>query len=351
MSGHAILNLAYLFHKEDHIMNKTINAGRRKFITRFAHGSAYVMYIGGGSSLFSEVGFSKSGMGLNSPAEDSKSGYSHPEVLADTQWAAEHLTAPKVRVVEVGFDLSDYNSGHIPGAVGWAWSTDFQHPIRKDVPDKRAMEGLLNRSGIENDTTILVYGARRHGYATFALWLLKIYGHRDVRVINGHREKWIAEGRPMTTEIPTVIQSVYIAKEPDWSIRALRDFVLNSIHKSDRILVDVRTPEEYHGLLWESWKYQAEASQRGGHIPGAVNIPWDTTLNEDGTFKSVEELQALYTKNGVTSDKETISYCIVGGRSNHTWFVLTYLLGYPKVRLYDGSWAEWGTLIGVPIEK
>ncbi len=180
---------------------------------------------------------------------------------------------------------------------------------------------------------------------------MKIYGHANVCVINGHREKWIAEGRKLTTEIPTVTPSVYIASEPDLSIRALRDWVLESIGKPERILVDVRTPEEYHGLLWDAWKYQAEASQRGGHIPGAVNIPWDMTLKEDGTFKSVEELQALYASNGVTSDKEAILYCIVGGRSNHTWFVLTYLLGYSKVRLYDGSWAEWSTLIGVPIEK
>jgi thiosulfate/3-mercaptopyruvate sulfurtransferase len=195
------------------------------------------------------------------------------------------------------------------------------------------------------------YDHHRNGYATFALWLLKIYGHGDVRFMDGNREKWIAEGRSLTTEIPAAASSVYHASEPDWSIRALRDRVLDSIGKPERILVDVRTPEEYHGQLWDSWKYQAEASQRGGHIPGAVNIPWDMTLKEDGTFKPVEELQALYINNGVTSDKETISYCIVGGRSNHTWFVLTYLLGYPKVRLYDGSWAEWSTLIGVPIEK
>ncbi len=213
------------------------------------------------------------------------------------------------------------------------------------------MEELLSRSGIESDMTIIVYGTRRNGYATFAFWLLKIYGHGDVRVMDGNREKWINEGRPLTTEIPSIMPSVYNTGEPDWNIRASRDHVLDSIGKPERILVDVRTPEEYHGELWDSWKYQAEASQRGGHIPGAVNIPWDETLNEDGTLKSVEELQALYTNSGVTPDKEVISYCIVGGRSNHTWFVLTYLLGYPKVRLYDGSWAEWSTLIGVPVEK
>jgi thiosulfate/3-mercaptopyruvate sulfurtransferase len=278
-------------------------------------------------------------------------GYSHPEVLVDTQWVADHLASPKICVIEVGSDLSNYNSGHIPGAVGWSWSMDFQHPTRKDLPDIAGMEKLLARSGIEKDTTIVVYGTRRNGYATFAMWLLKIYGHKDVRVMDGNREKWIAEGRPLTTEVSTIKPSVYIVPEPDWSIRALRERVLDSIGNPERILADVRTPEEYHGELWDSWKYQAEASQRGGHIPGAVNIPWDMTLKEDGTFKSVEELQTLYSSHGVTSEKEVISYCIVGGRSNHTWFVLTYLLGYPKVRLYDGSWAEWGMLIGVPIEK
>lgn len=279
------------------------------------------------------------------------SDYAHPEILVETQWVAEHIALPKVVFIEVGYDTSNYNSGHIPGSEAWSWSTDFQHPLRKDLPGKRGMEELLTRSGIENDTTIVVYGTRRNGYATFAFWLLKIYGHDDVRVMNGNREKWIAEGRSLTVEIPVITPTDYLAKEPDWSTRAFRDQVIERIGKSESILVDVRTPEEYHGELWESWKYQAEASQRGGHIPGAVNIPWDQTVKEDGTFKPVEELQSLYIDNGVTPDKEVIPYCIVGGRSNHTWFVLTHLLGYPKVRLYDGSWAEWSTLIGVPIEK
>jgi thiosulfate/3-mercaptopyruvate sulfurtransferase len=180
---------------------------------------------------------------------------------------------------------------------------------------------------------------------------LKIYGHDDVRVMDGNREKWIAEGRPQIEEMPSFSPYIYVPREPDWSIRALRDRVLDSLGNPECILVDVRTPEEYHGELWDLWKYESEASQRGGHIPGAINIPWDLTIEEDGTFKSVEELKATYTHNGVTPDKEIIAYCIVGGRSNHTWFVLTYLLGYPNVRLYDGSWAEWSTLIGVPIEK
>lgn len=278
-------------------------------------------------------------------------GYAYPEVLVDTQWVAEHLETPKIRIIEVSSDLSKYDSGHIPGAVGWSWGTDFQHPIRKDLPDRNGMEALLARSGIENDTIIVVYGTRRNGYATFAFWLLKIYGHENVRVMNGNREKWIAEGRPLSTAMPSIASSVYHASEPDWTIRATRDQVLDSIGKPEHIFVDVRTPEEYHGELWDSWKYMAEASQRGGHIPGAVNIPWDMTLKEDGTYKPVDELRSLYTNHGVTSGKKVISYCIVGGRSNHTWFVLTYLLGYSNVRLYDGSWAEWSTLIGVPIEK
>lgn len=278
-------------------------------------------------------------------------GYAHPEVLVGTQWVAENLKNPDVHIVEVGYNLANYNSGHIPDSVGWSWDTNFQHPICKDLPDMRGMEELLSRSGIENDSTILLYGTRGNGYATFAFWLLKIYGHRDVRVMDGNREKWIAEGRPMTTDISPAIPSTYQTVEPDWSIRALRDQVLQSIGKSEIILVDVRTPEEYRGELWDSWKYEAKASQRGGHIPGAVNIPWDLSLDEDGTFKSFEELMSIYSNMGVTYSKDVITYCIIGGRSNHTWFILTYLLGYPNVRLYDGSWAEWGVLIGAPIEK
>jgi thiosulfate/3-mercaptopyruvate sulfurtransferase len=277
--------------------------------------------------------------------------YAHPEILVDRQWVAEHLSSANVHVIEVGYDLENYNSGHIPGAVGWSWSDDFHHPIRNDIPDRQGMEQLLTRSGISNNSTILLYGTQRNGYATFAFWLLKIYGHQDVRVMDGNREKWIAEGRPITTRIAGIKPSDYVVGEPDWKIRAMRDHVIDSIGDPAYVLVDVRTQEEFHGALWDGWKYEVEASQRGGHIPGAVNIPWELTLNENGTFKSFDELQILYSANGVRPEKEVISYCIVGGRSNHTWFVLTYLLGYPNVRLYDGSWAEWSTLIGVPIEK
>ena len=277
--------------------------------------------------------------------------YAHPHVLVDTQWVASHLNDSNVRLIESAFDTEDYDTGHIPGALAWTWNEDFQHPLRKDIPDKDGWEALLSRSGIANDTTVVVYGAPNNWYGTFAFWLLKIYGHPDARIMNGGREKWTAEGRPLTTEVPTIAPTRYQAQEPDRSIRALRDMVQESLGNPSRVLVDVREPEEYAGKLMPSWKLPQERGQRGGHIPGAVNIPWHMALQEDGTFKPVEELQALYTGKGVTPDKEVISYCVIGGRSNQTWFVLTYLLGYPNVRLYDGSWLEWGGLIGVPIEK
>lgn len=277
--------------------------------------------------------------------------YANSEVLVDTQWVADRLDDPKVRVVESNVDRSAYDSGHIPGAVAWTWNEDFQHPVRKDIPDKEGFEALLSRSGIANDTTVVLYGTPGNWYATFAFWLMKIYGHGDVRVMNGGRKKWVDEGRPMTTGEPGTAPASYTAKEPDWSIRAMRDLVHDSIGRSDRVLVDVRSPEEYGGQLLPVWKLPNEAGQRGGHIPGAINIPWNMAYKEDETFKPVEELQALYEDKGVTPDKEVIPYCVIGGRSNQTWFVLKHLLGYPKVRLYDGSWLEWGGLIGVPVER
>lgn len=277
--------------------------------------------------------------------------YAYPHVLVDPLWVADHLTTPTVRLIESAFDAEDYDSGHIPGALAWTWDEDFQHPLRKDIPDKDGWEALLSRSGISSETTVVVYGAPNNWYGTFAFWLLKIYGHVDVRIMNGGREKWIAEGRPLTTEVPTIAPKRYRAQAPDWSIRARRDLVLESIGDPSRVLVDVREPDEYAGRIPPSWKLPHERGQRGGHIPGAVNIPWHMALKEDGTFKPVEELQALYAGEGVTPDKEVITYCVIGGRSNQTWFVLAHLLGYPNVRLYDGSWLEWGGLIDVPIEK
>ncbi len=277
--------------------------------------------------------------------------YAYPDVLVETQWVADHLDDPNVRLIEAAYDTEKYDLEHIPGALPWTWNQDFQHPIRKDIPNKEGWEALLARSGIANDTTIVAYGAPSNWYATFAFWLLTIYGHRDVRIMNGGREKWMAESRTLTTDLPAVTPTTYQAQEPDWTIRALRDLVQESIGNPSRILVDVREPEEYRGTLRPSWKFPDEGGQRGGHIPGAVNIPPGMALQDDGTFKPVEALQEIYASQRVTADKEAITYCVIGGRSNQTWFVLKYLLGYPQVRLYDGSWLEWGGLIGVPIEK
>jgi thiosulfate/3-mercaptopyruvate sulfurtransferase len=240
---------------------------------------------------------------------------------------------------------------HIPGALPWTWNQDFQHPVRKDVPDIEGWEALLARSGIANDTTVVVYGAPSKYYATYAVWLLTIYGHRDIRLMNGGRDKWTAESRPLTTAVSAVTQTTYRAQEPDWTNRALRDLVQESIGNPNRILVDVRETEEYCGTLSPTWKLPEEGGQRGGRIPGAVNILWSMVLQDDGTFKPVESLQEIYDSQGVSAEKESIIYCVIGGRSSHTWFVLKYLLGYPQVRLYDGSWLEWGGLIGAPIEK
>ena len=278
-------------------------------------------------------------------------GYAYPDVLVETHWVADHLDDPNVRLIEAAYGDDIYEMNHIPGAVPWTWKDDFQHPVRKDVPDKAGWEALLARSGITNDTTVVVYCARGNAYATYAFWLLKIYGHQDARIINGGAEKWLAENRPVTIDFTAVTATTYQAQEPDWTIRALRDHVQDSIGNPDRILVDVREPEEYNGLLYPSWKLPNDGGQRGGHIPGAVNIVWSKAKRADGTFKPAEELREIYTGQGVTADKEAITYCVIGGRGNQTWFVLKYLLGYPQVRHYDGAWLEWGGLIGVPIEK
>ncbi len=276
--------------------------------------------------------------------------YAYPDVLVETQWVADHLDDPNVRLIEAAYDTEIYDLEHIPGALPWTWNQDFQHPVRKDVPDIEGWEALLARSGIANDTTVVVYGAPSKYYATYAVWLLTIYGHRDIRLMNGGRDKWTAESRPLTTAVSAVTQTTYRAQEPDWTNRALRDLVQESIGNPNRILVDVRETEEYCGTLSPTWKLPEEGGQRGGRIPGAVNILWSMVLQDDGAFKPVESLQEIYDSQGVSAEKESIIYCVIGGRSSHTWFVLKYLLGYPQVRLYDGSWLEWGGLIGASIE-
>ena len=278
-------------------------------------------------------------------------GYTHPEVLVETDWVANHLNDPQLRFIEVDVDTTAYDSGHIPGAIGWNWKKDTQQPIRRDIPDAQGLEELLGRSGVGNDTIVILYGDNNNWFATFAFWLLKLYGHADARLMNGGRKKWVDEGRPLTTEIPAVRHATYRAKDPDTSIRARREFVVQSVDLNGRGLVDVRSPKEYAGELLAPENLPQEGAQRGGHIPGAANIPWSQAVREDGTFKAADELKSLYGGKGLTPDKEIIAYCRIGERSSHTWFVLKYLLGYPAVRNYDGSWTEYGSLIDVPIER
>jgi len=280
--------------------------------------------------------------------------YYDPSVLVTTDWVAEHLTDPNVRVVESDEDVLLYEIGHIPGAVKLDWHTDLQDPVRRDFVDKLQFEALVSGVGISNDTTVVFYGDRSNWYATYAFWLFKYFGHNDCRIMNGGRAKWEAEGRPYERTIPSYPAGRYHAQQPDNAIRAFRDDVmaiLPKVESNQSALVDVRSPQEYTGEVIHMIGYPQEGAQRGGHVKGALNIPWSKAANEDGTFKSAEELTQLYAHEGVTADKDVIAYCRIGERSSHTWFVLTYLLGRKNVRNYDGSWTEWGSLVNVPIEK
>ncbi|HXP70090.1 MAG TPA: sulfurtransferase [Candidatus Dormibacteraeota bacterium] len=277
--------------------------------------------------------------------------YKHPEVLVSTEWAAGHLNDPKVRLIEVDVDTTAYDQGHIPGAVGWNWQTQLQDNIRRDLIDKATLEGLLGKSGVGNDTTILLYGDNNNWFAAYALWQLKYYGHKDVRLINGGRKKWIEEKRPLTTDPVKVTATTYRASGPDESIRARKEEIFDALNKKKSAqLVDVRSVDEFTGKIIAP-PGMSETAQRAGHIPGAANIPWAQAANEDGTFKSADALKQLYGAKGVNGDSEIIAYCRIGERSSHTWFVLKYLLGYDNVKNYDGSWTEWGNLIGAPVDK
>ena len=278
-------------------------------------------------------------------------GYAHPEVLVSTEWVANHLEDPNVRIVESDEDILLYDIGHIPGAVKLDWHTDLQNPVARDFVDKAGFEDLMNRAGINNDTTVVFYGDRNNWYACYTFWLFKYYGHDDARIMDGGRAKWEAEGRSWSREVPTFSGGSYTAKEADPAIRAFRDDVLAQVNSGSPTLVDVRSPQEYTGEVIHMVNYPQEGAQRGGHVQGAKNIPWAKAANDDGTFKSPDELTALYDSQGITPDKEVIAYCRIGERSSHTWFVLTHLLGYPNVRNYDGSWTEWGSMVNVPIEK
>ena len=275
--------------------------------------------------------------------------YKHLEVLVSTEWAAQNLNAPNTRFVEVDVDTAAYDQGHIPGAVAWNWQTQLQDGIRRDLIDKAALEKLLGASGVSNDTVVILYGDNNNWFAAYAFWQLKLYGHQDVRLINGGRKKWLEEKRPLTKDVPHVSPTTYRVSATDASIRAFKEdiFAVVDGHKSDQ-LVDVRSVDEFTGKIIAP-PGMSETAQRAGHIPKAGNIPWAQAANEDGTFKSFDDLKKLYEAKGINGQHEVIAYCRIGERSAHTWFVLKYLLGFDKVRNYDGSWTEWGNLVGAPI--
>ncbi len=277
--------------------------------------------------------------------------YTHPEYLVETSWVAEHQNDPNVRIIESDEDPLLYAIGHIPGAAQVDWFSTLQHPLRRDFLTKDQFEQVASKLGISNDTTVVFYGDKSNWFACYALWLFQYYGHKNVKIMNGGRTKWEQEKRPLVKDVPSFTATTYKAKEADKSIRAFRDDVFKQI-ESKKPMVDVRSPKEYTGELLHMPNYPQEGATRGGHIPGAVSIPWAQAVNEaDSTFKTAEELKSLYEGKNIKSDGEIIAYCRIGERSSLTWFVLKYLLGYPTVKNYDGSWTEWGNLVDAPIEK
>jgi len=270
---------------------------------------------------------------------------SREESLVTTEWAEQNLTTPGLVFVEVDEDTKAYDGGHLPGAVKLNWKTDLQDPVRRDFVDKAGFEKLLSSKGISNDDRVILYGGNNNWFAAYAYWYFKLYGHKDVKLIDGGRKKWELDGRPLTTDVPQRIETSYVANEQDLSIRAFRDETVAAIGVQN--LVDVRSPDEFSGKLLAPAHLPQEQSQRPGHIPTAVNVPWSKAANEDGTFRTDGELSELY--SGVDDSKDTIAYCRIGERSSHTWFVLAELLGKKNVKNYDGSWTEYGSLIGVPV--
>jgi thiosulfate/3-mercaptopyruvate sulfurtransferase len=280
--------------------------------------------------------------------------YAHPEVLVDTQWVEDHIRDTNVRIAEVDYDPnSNYVLGHVPGAVLFDWKQDINDPLRRNVLGKQQCENLLQNGGINNDTILVLYGDFNNWFAAFAFWVFKYYGYKDVRLMNGGRKKWLQEDRQLTKDIPQQYpKGNFKASGPDNNIRVYLNYVKESLDNKSRRLIDVRSPKEFTGEILAPPEYPTEHAQRGGHIPGAANIPWGQAVNDnDGTFKSVEELKKLYEAKEITPDKEVIAYCRIGERSSHTWFVLKYLLGYPNVKNYDGSWTEWGNMIDNEIER
>ena len=276
-----------------------------------------------------------------------------PESIVETEWVADHLDDTDLRLVEVDVDLGSYAEGHVSGEIQWDWTSHLNDSVERDILDRRQLQRLLGESGIDGKTRVVLYGDNNNWFAAYAFWQLKLYGHRRAQLMNGGRQKWIDEGRPLSTDGASVGARTYRAGDPDPTLRALRDYVLEVATTVNNVgLVDVRAPAEYSGELLSPPNLPQEGAQRGGHIPGAANIPWASAVNEaDGTFKSVEELRQIYGGHGITGDKEIITYCRIGERSSHTWFVLTQILGYEKVRNYDGSLTEYGSIVGAPIER
>lgn len=276
--------------------------------------------------------------------------YVHPEVLVSVDWVKEHLNDPKVKIIEVDVDTTAYDKGHVPNAIGWNWQTDLNDRVRRDIIDPRTFSELCRRSGITNEDTVIIYGDNNNWFAAWAVWQFKYHGHKDVRLMNGGRKKWVdVDKRETTTELPKLTRSNYTIPACDETVRAYRDEIMNTLGQGKINLVDVRSPDEYSGKVIAP-PGMTETAQRGGHIPGAKSIPWAKTANDDGTFKSKADLEKLYADAGCDFSKPTIAYCRIGERSSHTWFVLKYLLGKQNVKNYDGSWTEWGNLVGAPIE-
>ncbi len=276
--------------------------------------------------------------------------YAHPETLVDTEWAAAHANDPNVRIVEVDVDAKAYDEGHVPGAIAWSWNSQLCDTVRRDILSKEKFEQLMGASGITPAGTIVIYGDNNNWFAAWAFWQAKIYGHVDVRLMNGGRKKWLSEGRELTTAAPRIEPAVYQTAEPNLSLRAFLPQVQSAIAAHAASLVDVRSPQEFSGEILAP-PGLPETCQRGGHIPGARNIPWGKACNEDGTFKSADELKQVYAGEGIDGSRPVIVYCRIGERSSHSWFVLKYLLGFDQITNYDGSWTEWGNLVGAPVEK
>lgn len=276
--------------------------------------------------------------------------YAYPEALVSTEWVLAHHKDPKVAIVEVDVDTAAYNEGHVPDAIAWAWNSQLCDTVRRDILSQAQFEALMSSSGITPGTTVVIYGDNNNWFAAWALWQMNIYGHNDVRIMNGGRKKWLSEGRAVSTEVRKVTPATYKASRADLSLRAFLPQVQEAQKQASAAMVDVRSPQEFTGEILAP-PGLPETCQRGGHIPGARSIPWAKACNDDGTFKPYDELKALYGSEGIEGSKPVIAYCRIGERSSHTWFVLKYLLGLKNVTNYDGSWTEWGNLVGVPVEK